>query len=149
MKGHCTQSQVLQHQTQSYPRLSLVHCSLEQEQEDCSWAQEQPEGNLVEEDCSCWRLLRENLHQYRWIACSLVPVIGKMVGQEGCKKVEVQVVGKKIGQVGCKRVGQVGCRKVEEKYTYYFLARRKELAKVIDCMQVRKNPDCNFAGILS
>ena len=146
MKGHCTQSQVLQHQTQSYPRLSLVRCSLEQVQEDCSWAQEQPEGNLVEEDCSCWRLLRENLHQYRWIACSLVPVTGKMVGQEGCKR--VLVIGKKIGQVGCKRVGQVGCRKVEEKYTYYFLARRKELAKVIDCNQVRMIPDCNFAGIL-
>ena len=56
----------------------------------------------------------------------------------GCTR--VQVIGK--------MVGQVGCRKVEEKYTYYFLARRKELAKVIDCMQVRMIPDCNFAGIL-
>ena len=48
-----------------------------------------------------------------------------------------------------KKIGQVGCKRVEGKYTYYFLARRKELAMVIDCMQVRMNPDCNFAGILS
>jgi len=41
-----------------------------------------------------------------------------VIGQVGCKKVGVLVIGKLIGQVGCKKVERQDCKKVEGKYTY-------------------------------